>query len=97
FTAIAVLTLALGIGANTAIFSVLYGVWLSPVKYAQARRLVDVSMQQLSGRRLSGGTSCPNLADWKAQTRTVEDFGVHRYLHQVNVAGSGGAEEVIGH
>ncbi len=97
FAAIAVLTLALGIGANTAIFSVLYGVWLSPVKYAQARRLVDVSMQQLSGHRFSGGTSCPNLADWKAQTRTVEDFGAHRYTHQVNVTGSGEAEEVIGH
>jgi len=97
FTAVAVLTLALGIGANTAIFSVLYGVWLSPVKYAQARRLVDVSMQQLNGHRFSGGTSSPNLADWKAQTRTVEAFGTHRYAHQVNVTGSEGAEEVIGH
>ena len=97
FTAVAVLTLALGIGANTAIFSVLYGVWLSPVKYAQARRLVDVSMQQLSGHRFSGGTSSPNLADWRAQTRTIEAFGAHRYAHQVNVTGNEGAEEVIGH
>jgi putative ABC transport system permease protein len=97
FTAVAVLTLALGIGANTAIFSVLYGVWLSPAKYAQAERLVDFSMQQLSGRRFMGGASCPDLADWKAQTSTVESFGVHRYAHQVNVAGSEGAEEVIGH
>jgi putative ABC transport system permease protein len=97
FTAVAVLTLALGIGANTAIFSVLYGVWLSPARYAQAERLVDVGMQQLSGHRFMGGTSYSNLADWKAQTNTIQDFGAHRYAHQVNVAGSEGAEEVIGH
>jgi putative ABC transport system permease protein len=97
FTAVAVLTLALGIGANTAIFSVLYGVWLSPARYAHAERLVDVSMQQLSGHRFTGGTSYANLADWKAQTTTVEAFGAHRYAHQVNVTGSEGAEEVTGH
>ena len=81
FTAVAVLTLALGIGTNTAIFSVLYGVWLSPAKYAQAERLVDFSMQQLSGRKFMGGTSYSNLADWKAQSSVVEAFGVHRYAH----------------
>jgi len=97
FIAVSVLTLALGIGANTAIFSVLYGVWLSPARYAQAERLVDFSMQQLSGRRFMGGTSYSNLADWKAQTRTVEAFGIHRYTHEVNATGSEGAEEVIGH
>jgi putative ABC transport system permease protein len=97
FTAVAVLTLALGLGANTAIFSVLYGVWLSPAKYAQAERLVDVSRQQLTGRRFLGGASYSDLADWKAQAQTVEDFGVHRYAHQVNISGDGGAEEVIGH
>jgi len=97
FTAVAVLTLALGISANTAIFSVLYRVWLSPAKYAQAGRLVDFSMQQLSGHRFMGGTSYSNLADWKAQTSTVEAFGAHRYTHEVNFTGREGAEEVIGH
>jgi putative ABC transport system permease protein len=97
FTGVAVATLALGIGANTVIFSVLYGVWLSPVKYARADRLLDFSMQQLSGHRFMGGTSYPNLTDWKAQTNTVEAFGVHQYAHQVNVADNEGAEEVVGH
>jgi hypothetical protein len=97
FTAVTVLTLALGIGANTAIFGVLYGVWLSPVRYARADRLVDVSRQQLTGRRFQGGTSYLDLADWRAQARTVEDFGAHRYTHQVNISGEQGAEEVIGH
>jgi len=97
FAAVAVLTLALGIGANTAIFSVLYGVWLAPAPYAHAGRLVDLSMQQLSGRRFMGGTSYANLADWKAQTSAFEVFGVHRYERNVSVTGSGDAEEVTGH
>lgn len=97
FTAVAVSTLALGIGANTAVFSVLYGVWLSPARYAQAERLVDVSRLQLTGRRFLGGTSYLDLADWRAQARTFEDFAVHRYAHQVNISGEHGAEEVIGH
>ncbi len=97
FTAVALLTLALGIGANTAIFSVLYGVWLSPARYAHPRQLADFSTQQLTGHRFLRGASCPILADWKAQASTVEDFGTHRYTHQVNVTGSEGAEEVIGH
>jgi len=97
FTAVAVFTLALGLGANTAIFSVLYGVWLSPARYAQAERLVDVSRQQLTGRRFMGGASYSDLADWREQAKTIEDFGVHRYAHWVNISGDGGAEEVTGH
>ena len=59
FPAVAVLTLALGLGANTAIFSVLYGVWLSPARYAQAERLVDVRRQQLTGRRFMAAHPIP--------------------------------------
>src|ERR1035441_9508590 len=87
FTAVAVLTLALGIGANTAIFSVLYGVWLAPVPYADAGRLVDISTQQLSGHRFMGGTSYSDLADWKAQTSTVQAFGKHRYGGDAGMVG----------
>jgi putative ABC transport system permease protein len=97
FTTVAILILALGIGANTAIFSVLYAVWLSPAKYPGAKGLVDVSWQQLTGRRFFAGTSFPDLADWRSQAKTIEDFAAHRYAHQVNVSGEQGAEEVIGH
>ena len=97
FASVAILTLALGIGANTAIFSVVYGVWLAPAPYAHADRLADFSMQQLSGHRFMGGTSYLNLADWKSQSRLVDAFGEHVYTHQVNIAGLGEAEEVIGH
>ena len=97
FASVAILTLALGIGANTAIFSVLYGVWLAPAPYGHADRLVDFSMQQLAGHRFMGGTSYLNLSDWKSQTRLVDAFAAHVYTHQINIAGLGDAEEVIGH
>jgi predicted permease len=93
FAAVAVLTLALGIGANTAVFSVIYGVWLAPVRYAHPDRLVDVSTKQLSGRRFEGGASLPNLADWKAQNTVFTEFGLHRSFPFVNITGAGEAEE----
>ena len=52
FAGVAVLTLALGIGVNTAMFSVLYGTCLAPLPYADPGHLVDVSMFQVTGRRL---------------------------------------------
>jgi putative ABC transport system permease protein len=69
----------------------------APAKYLDADRLVDVSRRQLTGRRFLGGASHPDLADWRAQAATVAEFGVHRYTHEVNVAGDAGAEEAMGH
>src|SRR5258706_7549433 len=76
FTAVAVLTLALGIGANTAIFSVLNAVLLRPLTYPQSERLVRLSE---AGRDWTGGPiSYPNFIDWKAQQTTFEHFGLYR-------------------
>jgi putative ABC transport system permease protein len=97
FAAVAILTMALGIGANTAVFSVLYGVSLAPARYAHSEQLVDISLQQLSGHRFRRGTSAPNLADWRAQASSIQEFAVHRYRHQLNVTGKEGPEEVVGH
>jgi putative ABC transport system permease protein len=96
FTIAAVATLAVGIGANTAIYSVLYGVWLAPPKYVESGRLAAIGMQQTGGRS-TGGSSYANVSDWKRQAASVESFGMHRYAHNVNVSGQEGAEEVVGH
>src|SRR5579863_1344011 len=72
-TAVAILTLALGIGANTAIFSVLEGVVLAPLPYPQPDRLVVLA---LYNRSLGYATdlSYPDFLDWKANSRSFEQI-----------------------
>jgi len=65
FTAVAVVTLALGIGANTAAFSVLYGVVLSRLPYPEPERLVRVHELSKSGGTMA--VAQPNFEDWHAQ------------------------------
>src|SRR5262245_48831136 len=64
FTLIAALTLALGIGANTAIFSVINTVLLKPLPYAESERLMAVWEVRKNGAR--GSVSYPNFVDWRA-------------------------------
>jgi predicted permease len=73
FAAVAVLTLALGIGANTAIFSVLDGVVLSPLPYREPDRLAVVA---LYNRNLKYATnlSYPDFLDWQRSTRSFQQI-----------------------
>src|ERR1039457_2988914 len=66
FTTLAILTLALGIGANTAIFSVVDTVLLRPLPYRDAARLVRVETRNDPLQVHDGPTSYPDFMDWKA-------------------------------
>src|SRR5262245_29784366 len=76
FSLIAALTLTLGIGANTAIFSVINGVMLKPLPYSEPGRLVAVWEVRHDGRR--GAVSYPNFADWRAQNGVFDRIAVYR-------------------
>jgi predicted permease len=76
FTAVAVLTLALGIGANTAIFSVVNGVLLRPLPYEQPDRIVTL-WEQLTEQGPAVHVSAPNFRDWKEQARSFGAMALH--------------------
>jgi putative ABC transport system permease protein len=69
FTTVAVVALALGIGANTAVFSVIRGVLLRPLPYADPSRLVAVWESNLRANVLREPSSPPNLKDWSEQNQ----------------------------
>jgi predicted permease len=93
FAAVAVLALALGIGANTAIFSVVNGVLLQPLAYPEPDRLVHISetTQEFS----QSSVAYPNYLDWRSGSRSFTDMGIHRG-NDFNFTGSGEPEQVAG-
>jgi predicted permease len=82
FTAIAALTLALGIGANTAIFSVVNAFLLRPLPYGDPDRLVMVVSQDRGG---SIGVSPLDYQDWRAQNRVFEDIALFNLRWNANL------------
>jgi putative ABC transport system permease protein len=86
FTFVAIVTLALGIGANTAIFSVVNAVLLRPLPYPQPDRLVLV--RERTNIFESGSVSLPNYLDWRAAQRGFTDMALFR-RGDANLSGVG--------
>lgn len=91
FSAVAILTLALGIGANTALFSVVNGVLLNPLPYAQSDRLVSIYESVKNFEKAS--LSYLNFLDYQDQNRTLEAIAAYRSGDFI-LTGSGGAQRM---
>ena len=72
FTLIAIITLALGVGANTAIFSAVNAALLRPLPYEESERLVVLYETNPKQGRDEMSVSYPNFADWRAQSQSFE-------------------------
>lgn len=93
FTVATVLVLALGLGANTAIFSVAEAVVLRPLGYAAPDRLVRIFETYPSGGEVrEGSVSIPNFDDWRSRARSFEGLAIAGYPESRTLQGRGDPE-----
>jgi predicted permease len=93
FSAVVALTLALGIGANAALFSVVNGVLLNPLPFPQPEQLV--SLHQSRPNSPTGSLPYPNFLDWRKENRTFSAMAISRQS-SFNLISPGEAEQVVG-
>jgi len=96
FTAIVVLTLALGIGANTAIFSVVNTVLLRPLPFKDSSRLVDIWSRSTMFDFPHLGSSLPAIADVRRQNTVFSDLAQYQWVSEMALTGYGEPQQVTG-
>jgi predicted permease len=96
FTLIVVLTLTLGIGANSAIFSFANGILLRPLPYPQSDRLAVLDETALKRGIDSMSVSYPNFLDWREQNTVFEDIATHYGTSRFSLSGIGQPETIRG-
>jgi hypothetical protein len=94
FTAVTVITLALGIGANTAVFSVAHAVLLRSLPYPEPQRLVALVPAQKSQPSTADPISYPTFLDWHEQSRSIESMAAY-VVAQSALTGLGDADAPI--
>ncbi len=82
FSLLAILTIALGVGVNTAMFTIVNGVLWKPFPYPQQERLVRFNEDSPSGKL---NNSLPNSQDWKARSNVLEDVALYRGFPQATL------------
>src|SRR5581483_5764857 len=75
FTAVTVLTLALGIGVNAAMFAVIDGVLLRPFPFPKPNQVVEMSEASVAEGGPSNISALPNIRDWRTQSKSFQDIG----------------------
>src|SRR4051812_18412567 len=88
FAMAAILTIGLGLGATTAVFSVVHAVVLQPLPYPDPERLVNLWTRspQTPGRSLNAAA---NYRDWRAQQTSFEEIALIRHVASFNLTGDG--------
>jgi len=94
FTFVAIITLALGIGANTAIFSVVDAVLLRPLPYPQAERLVFLWSTMIGQGVPTSGSALPDYREWRDRNDSLEGLGGF-YYGDFNLSSSGSEPERV--
>ena len=94
-TAAIVATLALGIGATTAVFSLVHAVVLRPLAYDEPERLVQVYETGLRSGGEADWVAMPNFRDWRAGTHVFAEMSAYRYA-LMTLVGREGAETMLG-
>src|SRR5690349_20963300 len=96
FTIVVVLTLALGIGANTAIFSFANGILLRPLPYPQSDRLAVLDELSVKEGNRPIGVSYPNFLDWREQNKVFDGIASHYGTSRFAVTTGGTPAEIRG-
>jgi putative ABC transport system permease protein len=94
FTAIAGATLAIGISANTAIFSLVDSVLLRPLPFREPGQLVRLYETEAAPGNYP--FALPDFLDWKAQNHTFQDMALFGFLSDFNLSGEGQSQHVLG-
>jgi putative ABC transport system permease protein len=95
FTAVALLTLALAIGGNTAIFSIVNAVLLRPLPYRSPEQLAMLWTEDPTQNLREGRSACWSVEQWRSQNQTFADMAVFDAV-STTLAGADGAEQIVG-